>query len=105
MTSTPSRGLIVYAPEWFQRQDFWEFVCKHLNPARGVSRIASWHADPLQPPHQNSDVFITVDGRELSETGYLPPDIEIALLEELLKSGMCYGVIWIQNQRPPEGIF
>jgi hypothetical protein len=105
MNSRRFYALVVYAPDWFARSDFWDFISRHLDHKPGQRRIASWHDDPRARPGENSDVFLTVDCGELSEHGYLPEDIEKALLEELRLKQVVYGVIWIQNQPEPEGIF
>ncbi len=92
-------GLVIKCPGWFRRADFQAWILKHLNPATGVQRVATWSSDVID---EGSDTFILYDNGEGSDFEDIPEDIwgEICKLCESLNIRYC--MIWLMNQ--PEDI-
>ena len=84
----------IYAPEWFERGDFREFLRKQTG--HPVRPLATWHQAGAEP-HDMSDVFMTLQGSDLSEADLLPPDITESILAIARASEVDLGVVWLSN--------
>ncbi len=93
--SAPYMGqfLRLNRPDWYAREDFRTF----LNGITG-RQPATWHTKG-GPPDDYSDVFVTIDECEGSDTDLIPPDIweEIVKLAEEHWHGPPDGLVWISN--------
>lgn len=89
-----------YCPEWFARKDFADFVLRYANPGPrdDGGRLATWHRGEVL--HENSDVFVLVDGGETSECGYLPAEIDEFLCNAMRELGLDYAMAWLVNFDP-----
>lgn len=97
--------LRVYCPEWFEREDFKKCLNDHIlggakndngsaNPNWRDRPIASWHTGG-EPCPEGSDVFVMVDGDDLSEDGILPQDIADEIKELCAKHNVDHGIVWL----------
>lgn len=69
-----SVGLVVNAPEAFERDDFRAWLDE---PSR---RTATWHR-PGEEPHEYSDVFVLVDGGYEGDASDMPRDVWEAICD------------------------
>jgi hypothetical protein len=79
----------IHAPEWFERADFQAMLTDaHIN------HMATWHSVGYSPTDY-SDVFVTVDGVEGSDSDKFPEDIWEEIVNIVLEAGMRFGLVWI----------
>lgn len=90
--------LRIYAPEWYRREDFRTFLVQQTgHPTRP---LATWHYGA--EPHDLSDVFMTLDGSDLSEADLLPADIADAISDMARTANVVFGVVWLSNSTKKE---
>jgi hypothetical protein len=97
-------GVVVKCPELFRRKDFAEFVNKFAN-VHDKRRLATWHT--AGEMHENSDVFLNLDGGQLSEEDEMPEELAEKireLVEDVLPNDTAphnkHAIVWLQNVKP-----
>jgi len=87
-------------PEWYDRDDFIEWLDKGADAGKGEPRIATWHHGGK--PDEYSDIFMTWDQGSGSDQGSIwdiPDDIWAEVGEAVKAEGLDFAVIWLTNLR------
>ena len=79
----------IVAPQWYEREDFRQFID---DP---TSRLATWHPKG-KPPSEFSDVFVTYDDGEGSDSD-MPAEIWEEICSICRQLHVKYGLVWIKN--------
>lgn len=102
MTAKPSQCLQVYCPELFADPAFAAWLnAGRGSPAPDVGKIATWHRGG--PPHEYSDVFVTYDHGDGSDSpqsaggAVIPPHCWAQLVAVCAARGFTEGVLWLTN--------
>jgi len=92
--------LRINAPEWFAREDFYEFLAGRRpgQPREDGSPCppATWHCPGLKA-NEYSDIFVTYDHGDGSDEEFIPTDIWQEIRRIAGEQGLEYGVVWLTN--------
>ena len=93
----------INAPEFFERDDFREFLSRSLD--EDTAPLATWHTGGI--PDGGSDVFVTYDNGEGShaypeggdevDANLIPQYVWDQICEALDQRDIDHGLLWISN--------
>jgi hypothetical protein len=87
--------LQINAPEWYQREDFLQYLQQELRQPCPSMGGATWHRGPRAS--EFSDLFLWFDDGEGSDSDLVPADIWQELCRICKKARFDAGVVWITN--------